>query len=61
MQVKLKDFQSNALLSPELFGDSTDRIVPFYDGDPGMLEGRPVVLEVRMSDADLYSIQFRDE
>ena len=61
VQVKLKDFQSNALLSPELFGDSTDRTVPFYDGDPGMLEGRPVVLEVRMSDADLYSIQFRDE
>ena len=42
-----------------LFGDSLRRAVPF-EGDPGALRDKPVRLEIRMSDADLYSMTCRD-
>lgn len=44
---------------PEIFGDSVDRPVHF-DNEEAVkeLSGKPVTLEVRMRDADLYSIKF---
>jgi hypothetical protein len=48
-----------ALDSVELFGDSLDRIVPFEGGRVASLAGKAVTMEVDMSDADLYSFQFR--
>ncbi len=42
-----------------LFGDSLSRPVPF-ERDPAALAERPVRLEFRMSDADLYSMTCRD-
>lgn len=47
------------LVSVELFGDSLDRTVPFEGGTLASLAGRAVVMEIDMSDADLYSFQFR--
>lgn len=58
VQIKLKDRHANELISPELFGDSIDREVPFYNGSAGEMRGIPVVMEIRMSDADLYAVQF---
>ncbi len=43
--------------SGELFGNSCDRIVDF-DCDLSALAGKPVVMEIRMRDADLYSVKF---
>lgn len=45
------------LHSCELFGDTLDRRVAF-DGDLSQFEGREIVLEFTMSDANLYSLQF---
>lgn len=47
-----------SLSSCELFGDHLSREVPF-DGDPGTLSGREVIMEIAMRDADLFSFQFR--
>ncbi len=41
----------------ETFGDSTDRRIHFY-GDLEAFSGKPVILTVRMKDADLYAIRF---
>jgi len=46
-----------AVTSCELFGDALDRIVPF-DGELGDLAGKEVVMEITMSDADVYSFRF---
>ena len=45
--------------SCETFGDKTDRRVAFEEDVVKKLSGKPVTLEVRMRDADLYSIMFR--
>ena len=45
------------LVSCELFGDSLDRRVPF-DGDLASLAGREVIMEMSLSDADVFSLQF---
>ncbi len=42
----------------ELFGDSLDRTVVFEDGDAAALAGQPVIMEIRMRDADIYSFKF---
>lgn len=47
-----------ALESCELFGDSLNRRVVFTGGEVAALAGRPVRMEITMSDADLYSFQF---
>jgi len=44
--------------SSEVFGDSTERTVFFADGILKKLSGTPVVLEIRMREADLYSMRF---
>ena len=46
------------LESIELFGDSLDRAVEFKEGGPAALSGKPVEMEIAMSDADIYSFQF---
>ena len=46
------------LTSCELFGDSLARRVVFEDGDVSQLAGRPVTMEIEMSDADVYSFKF---
>jgi hypothetical protein len=50
--------QGRTLHSIELFGDNPDRDVAFEDGEVADLIGKPVTLELTMSDADLYSFQF---
>lgn len=44
--------------SDEVFGDRTDRAVGFTDGSPKDFEGKPVIMEIKMSDADIYSFRF---
>ena len=56
--VTLRDAKGAELKSGEMFGDKVDRPVDF-EGDLAAFAGRPVTLEFRMSDADLYSFRFR--
>lgn len=44
--------------SVELFGDSLDRKVVFEKGSIASLANKPVVMEIIMKDADIYSFQF---
>ncbi len=44
--------------SHDIFGDSIDRNVIFKEAVPDLLSGEPVVMEITMSDADLYSFKF---
>jgi hypothetical protein len=44
--------------SVEMFGDSLDRTAPFQGGDVASLAGKPVVMEIILSDADIYSFKF---
>ena len=47
--------------SCEVFGDSTDRRVPFPAGAVAALSGKEVILTAEMTDADLYAIRFGNE
>lgn len=42
----------------EMFGDQLDRTVSFKDGDVSALSGKPVKMELTMSDADIYAFKF---
>ena len=59
MYFTLVDTDGNHYTSCETFGDKVDRRVCFEDGVVEKLSGKPVTLEVRMKDADLYSFIFR--
>ena len=48
---------NTVLKSCELFGDTLSRIVSF-DGRLAALSGQEVIMEIEMSDADLFSFQF---
>jgi hypothetical protein len=48
---------NTVLKSCELFGDTLSRIVSF-DGRLAALSGKEVIMEIEMSDADLFSFQF---
>lgn len=50
--------EGKSLNSIEIFGDSLDRTVIFEDGDIASLAGKPVKMEITMSDADIYSFRF---
>ncbi|MFA5866041.1 MAG: hypothetical protein WC975_15310 [Phycisphaerae bacterium] len=50
--------EDNELVSMEMFGDSLDRTVVFDNGDAASLSGKPVTMEIIMSDADIYSFKF---
>jgi hypothetical protein len=59
IRIRLSDGKRE-LNSMEIFGDSTDRPVLFKDGEVALLSGRPVVMEITMSDADIYSFKFNE-
>ena len=50
--------EGKELNSVEIFGDSLDRTVVFEDGGVISLAGKPVQMEIVMSDADIYSFSF---
>jgi hypothetical protein len=50
---------NTVLKSCELFGDTLSRIVSF-DGHLAALSGQEIIMEIEMSDADLFSFQFVD-
>lgn len=50
--------EGKELVSVELFGDSLDRSVFFEGGEVASLSGKPVTMEITMSDADIYSFKF---
>ncbi len=52
--------EDSMIESYELFGDSTDRKVIFKNGDPASFAGRPVRMDMIMSDADIYSFKFTE-
>ncbi|MCL2518241.1 MAG: hypothetical protein FWF15_06725 [Oscillospiraceae bacterium] len=58
LYIKIKDEDGNEINSYEIFGDKIDRKVGFIDGSPSQLKGTPVVMEIKMSDADIYSFKF---
>ncbi|MDF2663569.1 MAG: hypothetical protein K0Q94_6360 [Paenibacillus sp.] len=51
--------QDRTLNSVELFGDKLDKTVPFEGGDPSALSGKPVIMEITMRDAELFSFRFQ--
>lgn len=57
--IKIKDEEGNEINSYELFGDKIDRKVGFKDGKPAQFKNKPVVMEIKMSDADIYSFIFK--
>ena len=57
VRVKLRG-EERELNSVEIFGDSLDRTVVFEDGEVAALAGKPVTMELTMSDAEVYSFQF---
>ena len=59
MYIKIKDENGKEINSYELFGDKIDRQVGFKDGTPSQFKGIPVVMEITMSDADIYSFIFK--
>jgi len=59
LSIKIKDEDGNEINSHELFGDKIDRQVGFKDGSPSQFKGKPVVMEITMSDADIYSFIFQ--
>ena len=59
MYIKIKDEDGSEINSYELFGDKIDRQVGFKDGAPSQFKGKPVVMEIKMSDADIYSFMFK--
>ena len=59
MYIKIKDENGNEINSFELFGDKINRQVGFKDGSPSQFKGKPVVMEIKMSDADIYSFIFK--
>ena len=59
MYIKIKDENSNEINSYELFGDKIDRQVGFKDGVLSQFKGKPVVMEIKMSDADIYAFIFK--
>jgi len=59
LYIKIKSEDGNEINSYELFGDKIDRQVGFKDGSPSQFKGKPVVMEIKMSDADIYSFVFK--
>jgi len=59
LYIGIKDEDGNEINSYKLFGDKIDRQVGFKDGTPSQFKGKPVVMEIKMSDADIYSFIFK--
>ena len=58
MYFALVDEAGHRVESCETFGNSIDRRVAFPEGAVAALSGKPVTLEGRLWDADLYSFRF---
>lgn len=58
MVITLRADDGRSISTGEIFGDSTNRHVVFENGSPADLEGQPVVMEIKMRDADMYSFKF---
>ncbi len=58
MQIKLMADDGTWLETNEIFGDDVDRHVRFKNGSPKDLKGKPVVMEIKMRDAEIYSFKF---
>lgn len=56
--ITLKTDDGKSISTGEIFGDSTNRHVVFEDGSPADFAGQPVVMEIYMRDADIYSFKF---
>lgn len=52
--------EGQELNSMEIFGDNLDRRIVFKEGDVSLFSGKPVIMEMIMSDADIYSFKFED-
>lgn len=58
MTITLRADDGRSIYTGEIFGDSTNRHVVFENGSPADFEGQPVVMEIKMRDADIYSFKF---
>ena len=58
---KLEAADSAKAESYEIFGDATDKRIPFRSGRVEELAGKEVVMTVKLRDADLYAIRFGDK
>ena len=58
MYFTLKAKDGTTVKSCEIFGDKTDRFIPIDEGNMEELSGKEVVMEIRLRDADIYSIRF---
>lgn len=56
--ITLRSEDGRELHTCDLFGDRVDRPVEFENGSPEELQGTPVVLEIELHDADIYSFRF---
>ncbi len=56
--VEISDLDGNSIKSSEVFGDSIDRLVGFTD-DLAQFQNKPVIITFTLSDANLYSFQFK--
>jgi hypothetical protein len=56
--VEIADLDGNSIKSSEVFGDSIDRLVGFTD-DLAQFQNKPVIITFTLSDANLYSFQFK--
>ena len=51
--------EGESVTSPEIFGDSIDKKIYFPDDAVKRFSGKEVVLQIKLYDADLYSIRFQ--
>lgn len=58
LYVTIRNEAGRSITTDEIFGDAIDRPVGFRDGKVADFAGKPVTIEFRMSDADLYSFRF---
>ena len=59
LYIALIDENGSRIESGEVFGNRIDRYIPFEGDTVKEWAGKPVTMEVRMRDADLYAIRFQ--
>lgn len=58
LYITLTDENGNKITSWETFGDTTDRRVLFQNGKVSDYAGKPVIMQILLRDADIYSFRF---
>ena len=58
LYIKLICEDGRSIETDEIFGNRTDRKIGFINGSPADFAGKPVTMEITMSDADIYSFRF---